>query len=199
MNQYHYSYALALYHIFKASKQLAQNKQIAKKLLNIFFNYPELITLLNAYELSLSQKFAIIDQLLQFKDFKGHNLQKWSNFCKLLTEKHHWRFAKIILKDLLKMINQDLKIKSGIVFCSIPLKPSQISALNKQMQLYFQMPIELEVKIDHNLIGGIKIMIDNQEFNGSIDAQLNILKTRLLNQDLNQKIIKSDQSLESEN
>lgn len=98
----------------------------------------------------------------------------------ILSQKRQFHAIFLIIKKMTKLINDDLKITSGIIYSTVLLTKSEIQAISKKTQSVINLPLELINKLDYHLISGLKIVINDQEFDYSLKARLDFLHSKLL-------------------
>lgn len=162
--------------------ELALSSKEAKKyltqsviLIDLFNKYPEILSILNSYILPFKQKVKIIEET--FGDFLPYII----NLFLLLSQKKYFNYVKLILKEFRKQLNNYFDIQYGTVYSVIALSEKQMSKIQKNIRFKLKdANIELVNKIDENLIGGIKIKVKNEIFDGSIKGRIDELKNILI-------------------
>lgn len=120
-------------------------------------------------------KFDLID-----KSFKGQINQYIVNFLKLLIQKRRFRYILEICKNFQKLCNEYLGIEEGILYTGFILSDAEVASVEKAISKKENKTIQLHQVIDRNLIGGIKVQIENRVYDGSIQNRVEVLRRELL-------------------
>ena len=120
-------------------------------------------------------KFDLID-----KSFKGQINPYVVNFLKLLIQKRRFRYILDICKNFQKMCNKYLGIEEGIIYTGFTLSDAEVASVENAISKKENNTIQLRQVIDRNLIGGIKIQIENRVYDGSIQNRVEVLRRELL-------------------
>ena len=167
-------YASALVSIAKEEQKLEQYKLAVLSMKETFAQNPELLKLLKSYFVSEENKNQVIDDLT--KEFGLKNL---TNFIKLLEVKHKIYLFKDIANEINKGINFELDVYEGFVYSTEPLKKDKITEISQVISRKIGKKVELKNKLDDRLIGGVKVVVHDHVFDGSIKYKLETLKEQL--------------------
>ena len=167
-------YAAAIASIAKEEKKCEQYKSAFLSLLDAFRNNPDLVKYLESYFVSDDEKFKIIDELA--KPYQSENL---CNFLKLLAKKHLIYKFKDIVKEVLKLLNEELNIDDGFLYSTEQLSKEQISRIEEAVSKKLGHKVELKNIIDERLIGGVRVVIHDHVFDGSLNYKIETLKNNL--------------------
>lgn len=167
-------YASAIVSIAKDEKRLSDYKRDFSSLLEIFRNNPQVVTYLESYFVSDNDKYKLIDELT--KEFKNENL---TNFTKLLAKKHLIFKFKDIVKEVNKLLNEALEIDEGYLYSTQKLSEEQIARIEKAIAKKLSHKVELKNVIDERLIGGVRVVIHDHVYDGSINYKIETLKNNL--------------------
>ncbi len=168
-------YAKALFILAKEENQHNLVMKDMENLLELFANVPEFNELTDNPVLKPSQKMDILNNII-----KDHVQPITLSFIKLIVENNRLNFLDSIARVYKDMFKQDLGIKPATLLTSVPidekLRHTILRIINKRMNL----KIELEEKIDTDLIGGFILKIGNQQIDASISYQLEKIKKELI-------------------
>ena len=78
------------------------------------------------------------------------------------------------------LVNEYRGVKEGLVYSAMPLSEKEIDHISKSISEVEKMPIELKNKVDPTLIGGIKVVINDHVYDGSIKHQIEDMRLSLL-------------------
>ena len=167
-------YSAALVSLAKDEGKLEQYKFAVLSIQETFNINPELLKYLKSYFVTESDKNRVIDELS--KDFKLKNL---TNFLKLLVLKHRIYLFKDIAKEITKDINFELDIYEGFVYSTEPLEKGKIDEISQVIFKKIGKKVELKNRLDERLIGGVKVVVHDHVFDGSVKYKLETLKEQL--------------------
>ena len=167
-------YADALVNLAKEEGKLEQYKFAVLSTAETFKLNPELLKYLKSYFVKEEDKYKVIDDFT--KDFKLQNL---TNFIKLLVVKHKIYLFKDIANEITKGINFELDVYEGFVYSTEPLEKPKILKISQVISEKIGKNVELKNKLDVRLIGGVKVVIHDHVFDGSIKHKLETLKEQL--------------------
>ncbi|WP_127942670.1 F0F1 ATP synthase subunit delta [Mycoplasma sp. ATU-Cv-703] len=167
-------YALALFQLAQKARKTALLKKQAAELAEVFRTYPTLASALDSYQLSTRQKTQFIEKALTRK------FDRWLiNLMLILAERKNAYLASKILSHFGELASQALGVQSGVLYSSEKLTPQQITRISTKISRQMKKPVELVNKIDQELIGGVKVVIEDQAIDDSINARLEALRERL--------------------
>mgnify|MGYP003301529465 FL=1 len=129
---------------------------------------------MKSYFVKDDEKNKVIDEIT-----KPFGLVNFGNFLKLLISKHIIHMYKNIAKETCKNINFELNIYEGIIYSTEPLQNSKILEISRLISKKLGRQVELKNKIDSRLIGGVKVVVHDHIFDGSIKYKLETLKEQL--------------------
>lgn len=141
----------------------------------IFFENPNFIRFFNEVSVSNEDKFRIIDQ--GFKDQVDTYIV---NFLKLLIKKRRIKHILEINQEFKELANEYLGIEEGTLYTSFTLDSKQIKEVEAAISKKEQKTVKLTVINDPSLIGGIKVVIKNRVYDGSVKNKVSLLKKELL-------------------
>ena len=167
-------YANALVSIAKEEQKLEQYKLAVLGMRETFVSNPELLKFLKSYFVSNENKEKVIEELT--KDFGLRNL---TNFVKLLVVKHKIYLFKDIASEITKGINFELDVYEGFVYSTEPLEKEKILEISQVISQKIHKKVELKNRIDERLIGGVKVVVHDHVFDGSIKYKLETMKEQL--------------------
>lgn len=102
------------------------------------------------------------------------------NFLKLLHQKQRFNLIKVIIKEFALLNDEYHGIKKGVLYTASPLTDEEIERIQTAVSKKEKATIQLEVKIDESLLGGIKVTIGDHVIDSSIKNRLSLLRKDLL-------------------
>ncbi len=167
-------YAEALYSLKRDSNTLEKTQLEIKELRKVFIENPDFVTLLSSSYKTLDEKVEIIDKVLVDVDDEIKSL------IKITCQNHRAMYLVEIFDDFNSLVNEYRGVKEGLVYSVEPLTEKQLTSLNKRISAVEKMPTELKNIIDPSLIGGVKVVINDHIYDGSIKHHLEDMKITLL-------------------
>ncbi len=174
-NESNVKYASALLSLAQDEDLLVQYKATFKSFIALVKENPKIIKMLGSYFLDEKHKYAFVDEITE-----EFNLKNFSSFIKLLVRKHLIDNLFDIYREFIKLANENLGVKEGIVYSAVALNEKQLHELTSALSKRLEEEIELKNIVDTSLIGGVKLVVDGKIYDGSIKNHLNELKRTLL-------------------
>ena len=174
MDSLYVRYSSALLLLAKEESKVKEYKEAIKSLLELFTSNEEINTYLKSYFVSDEEKFAFVDRLT-----KPYGLKSLSSFIKLLIKKHRFNSFKYIANEFISDANESIGVSEGYVYSTTPLDKLELAKIEKAISKKMNQNVELINKIDDRLIGGVKVVVHDHVFDGSIKAKLETLKQNL--------------------
>lgn len=167
-------YAEALFSLKRDSNTLLETQQEIKELKKVFIENPDFIVILSSSYKSLEEKIEIIDKTLVGVDDEIKSL------IKIICQNHRAQYIVEVFDDFNSLVNEYRGVKEGLVYSTIKLSEEQLNKLNKKISEVEKSPTELKNIIDPSLIGGVKIVINDHIYDGSIKHHIEDMKLSLL-------------------
>ena len=167
-------YAAALVSLAKEEQKLEQYKIAVLSMKEVFDSNPEVLKYLKSYFVKAEEKYNLVEDLT-----KEFGLKNFTNFMKLLVEKHKIYLFKDIVSEITKGINFELDIYEGFVYSTEPLENSKILEICMVISQKIGKKVELKNRLDSRLIGGVKVVVHDHVFDGSIKYKLETMKEQL--------------------
>ena len=167
-------YAQALFSLKKDSNSLEATQLEIKELKKIFNENPDFIVILASSYKSLEEKIEIIDKSLVGVD------EEIKSLIKIVTQNHRATYLIEIFDEFNSLVNDYRGVKEGLVYSTEKLSEQQLTKLNKKISEVEHCPTELKNIIDPSLIGGVKVVINDHIYDGSIKHHIEDMKLTLL-------------------
>ena len=169
------AYAAGLYELALEAKKVPSFQKEMKQVLSLFRENPELLETLSSYSLPEESLNALVDKI-----FGGLKNKEIPAFLKLLMLKHEIIHFEIIASSFNNLANDYSGIKEGIVYSAEKLSDSEIKKIEKAIGDRLGSKVDLENHVDHRLIGGVKVYVDDKVFDGTILGKIERLRSSLL-------------------
>ena len=167
-------YAESLYSLKRDKGKLLDAQSEDKELEKVFLENPDFIVLLDSSYKSIEEKTEIIDNTLVGVD------EEIKNFLKIIVQNHRARYIVEIFDGFNSLVNEYRGVTEGLVYSTEKLSEDQLNKLNKTISSIEKRPIELRNIIDPTLIGGVKVVINDHIYDGSVKHHINEMKSALL-------------------
>ena len=166
-------YAEALFSLKRDSDQLVDSQKEVKELIKVLKENPDFIVLLTSAYKDFSEKENIIDQV-----FKGVD-KDILTLMKIVTRNHRGQYLVEIFENFNSLVNESRGVLEGLVYSTEPLKEKELMKLNSTISEIEKVDVDLKNVIDPTLIGGVKVVINDHIYDGSIKHHLENLKLTL--------------------
>ena len=167
-------YAEALFSLKRDSNSLESTQKEIKELKKIFVENPDFIVILSSSYKSIEEKEQIIDKSLVGVDDEIKSL------LKVVCQNHRAKYIIEIFDEFNSLVNEYRGVKEGLVYSAQKLNEAQLNKLNKKISDVEHMPTELKNIVDPSLIGGVKVVINDHIYDGSIKHHIEDMKISLL-------------------
>lgn len=167
-------YAEALYSLKRESNTLESTQKEVKELKKVFVENPDFVVLLDSSYKTLEEKIEIIDKTMVGVD------EEIKTLLKIVVKNHRARFIIEIFDNFNSLVNEYRGVTEGLVYSTEKLSESQLKKLNDTISEVEKRPTELKNIIDPSLIGGVKVVINDHIYDGSVKHHIEDLKLSLL-------------------
>ncbi len=168
-------YASALLSIAVQEEKNEEYREYVKMIISILDEDDSLIRLLDSANLTKDEKKAIIDNV--FHSFPYENVK---NTLKVIIDNGRSRYIKDILNAFVSLSNAKDGISEGFIYSAQKLTKEEIERISSSISKKIGKKVYLLPKIDEELIGGFKIVIDDYVFDTSILHKIEELKSSLI-------------------
>jgi len=162
---------------------LAQEENLTKTILEemtvlrqSFSQEPMFLRLLSAPNVAMAQRIGIIDD-----SFRGKVHPYVLNFLKLLTEKGYIRKFPECCEAYRRQYNQDNDILPVWAVTAVPLRQEQSQKLCEKLTKLTGKTVELNNRIDPEVLGGVRLDYDGKRIDGTVKNRLDSVRELLHN------------------
>ncbi|HEX2947511.1 MAG TPA: F0F1 ATP synthase subunit delta [Clostridia bacterium] len=114
---------------------------------------------------------------------KGRVLQEILNFVLLLIDKERIGSLPGILRESVRLANERRKIMELTIYTAFPITQDQIDTIcGKFKNMYAAADVKVTVTVDPSLIGGIKVVVGDKVYDGSVRKKLAGLRKNMVDQ-----------------
>ncbi len=174
MDSLYSRYANALFSIALEENKVEFYKNEIKMLKQVILQNDEILHLLSSCFIQKEDKEKIIDEVFKNQDI---NI---INFLKVIVNNKRTNYLIKIFDEFIKTCNENLNVKEGIVYSITKLDKKQVEEIEKALKVRLNCEVELVNLIDERLLGGVKVVIEDKIFDGSIKNKLEKLKCSLI-------------------
>ena len=167
-------YAEALYSLKRDSNSLEKTQEEIRELKKVFLENPDFIVVLDSSYKTIEEKIEIIDKTLIGVD------EEIKNLLKVIIQNHRARYIIEIFDGFISLVNEHRGVIEGLVYSTEKLSDEQLEKLNLAISKVEKRPTELRNIIDPILIGGVKVVINDNIYDGSIKHHIENMKNSLI-------------------
>jgi ATP synthase F1 delta subunit len=160
---------------------LAAEENLTEKILGemetvrgILRENPDYITLLSEPSVPKNERLTLVDQA-----FDGSLEAYHLNFIKILIEKGLLREYSACYKRFRKSYNEAHGIADALVTTAVKLSDAQLSQLREKLEKISGKKVLLEQKTDPDILGGVRVDLEGQLFDGSVKGRLSELRRKV--------------------
>ena len=140
----------------------------------IFKENPDYIMLLSEPSVPKKERLQLVD-----KDFENTLQPYHMNFIKILIEKGLLREYSACQKRFRKSYNEANGIADALVTTAVALDETQLSQLKEKLEKISGKKILLVQKTDPSVLGGVRVDLEGQLFDGTVKGRLSELRRRV--------------------
>ena len=125
-------------------------------------------------------KVSTADKTAFIKDsFAGHILEDLLGFLYLAVEKRREAFLVPALTEFINMMNSETRKATAKVVAAVQLDERQITELSGFLSGKLNKQVEVSLKVDPSVIGGLSIHVDGFLIDHTIKRQINDMKNSI--------------------
>lgn len=168
-------YASALFSIALEKNVVQEYLNESKSLLKVFLENEKFLDVLASPFLPLDQRINKVDDI-----FKDKYCIDIVNFLKVIIKNNRAKLINDILKEFISLANDNLNVIEGIVYSSVKLNEKEIKIIEDCVKKVEKKKIELTNIVNASLIGGIKVVVKDRIYDGSLLFKLESMKESIL-------------------
>jgi len=127
-----------------------------------------------------TEKTDIIKQILKEK---GIQSKPMDSFIDVVVDKGREGVLDVLYKTFESMAYNRQNISKALVVSAISLTDDDLQQIKLKLKELLNKDTELEIEYDKSLIGGIKVFVDDQELDLSIEGQLQRLSKQMISEE----------------
>jgi F-type H+-transporting ATPase subunit delta len=122
----------------------------------------------------LVQRITVVDRLLG-----GRVPQGLQNLVRLLAQRRRLDILPSIAGQYQRLLNRQRGVVQALVTSAAPLTATETDTLREKLAGMTGASVDLEVRVDDDLIGGLMVRIGDQLLDASVRGRLERLRTQL--------------------
>ena len=167
-------YGLALYSLALEENKIDSWQKDVKTLKSIFEENTDFIMILGSSFLSLEERIEILEKTLVGVD------KSIVALIDVIMENNRTDLILDIFESFNSYCNQYRGVSEGLIYSTLKLDQTVIDQIEKKISKIENNKVELKNVIDPSLIGGVKIVIKDRIYDGSIKHSIEMMKKDLL-------------------
>ena len=167
-------YAEALFSLKSEKGNLLAIQEEVKEIKKIILDNPDFLLLLDSSTIEKEEKMSMIEKTLKGVDVDIVNL------LKVMVDNHRIRLLVDVFNDFNSLVNREIGVKEGLVYTAFKLDEKTLNKLNKTISEVEGQPTELKEIVDPSILGGVKVVVDDHIYDGSLKNRIDNMKITLL-------------------
>jgi F-type H+-transporting ATPase subunit delta len=168
-------YAKALFDLALEEKAVLRYKTIVVSLLETYQTEPNIRLLFGSAFLSKAEKEHHVELLLN-----GFDSPTLVLFFKVLVKHHRTSDFPKIAKEFISLANDYLGIAEGLLYSYTEISKDEKQKIEASIGAKLHKQVELTPIIDERLLGGVKVVVNDHIFDGTLLNKIEKMKTDLL-------------------
>ncbi|MCQ2800684.1 MAG: F0F1 ATP synthase subunit delta [Bacilli bacterium] len=160
------NYAEALLSIANDENKVVDYQLEVKQLMKIIKDNPDFLVLLDSRFLSVSERKEKVSEILV--NFSEDIV----NFVKIIVAHNRISNLEDILQAFNTLCNEKRDVVEGLIYTAFPLKEETLLKIKQKISQIEHHDVDLIVRIDPSLIGGVKVVINSHVYDGSVKNKL---------------------------
>ena len=167
------NYASALLSIASDENKVVEYQKEVKELMKIIKDNPDFLMLLDSRFLTVEERKQKVSEILI--GFSSDVV----NFIKIIVDHNRVSYLEDILQAFNTLCNESRDIVEGLIYTAFPLEEKTLQKIKQKISQIENHDVDLIVRIDPSLIGGVKVVINSHVYDGSIKNKLEQMQVDL--------------------
>ena len=167
-------YALALYSLADDLNKVESWQQEVKELKRIFIENTDFVMILGSSFLPIIERQEIMNKTLKGVD---ENIKA---LISVIMDNNRTDLLFDVFDDFNTYCNEHRGIREGYIYSTLKLDEKVISEIEEKISKLENNKVELKNIVDPSLIGGVKIVVHDHIYDGSIKHHIEMMKKDLL-------------------
>lgn len=169
-------YAKGLFAVGERDGKYGEYLRQMKDILSVFEAGPKLATALTLPLLEVEKRKDLLSDVVKAVGASP----SVSAFLTLLLEKNRMNYLPLICEAFEGMVDEKAGVVKGIGYTPYPLSGDVRAKIEEALSRRLDRKVELDMRQDTSLIGGIKVVVGGFRIDGSVKRQLELLNERML-------------------
>ena len=166
-------YGLALYSVALEENKILQWQESVKELSDILKENMGFVMVLGSSFLPLKERQEILTKSLVGVD------ERIIALIKVVMENNRTSYLLDIFESFNSYCNEYRGVSEGLIYSTLKLDKKVINQIEEKISKTEHQKVELKNIIDPTLIGGVKIVIHDRIYDGSVKHHLDVMKNDL--------------------
>ena len=168
-------YGQGLFELALEENTVKEKKEQIEEILNLMDSNPDIALFFRAVKISKEEKKTFIDDT--FGKIADHDVV---NFMKLIIDKGRAFWMKDILKEYVKLADDNLGIVKGTVISARPLSEEDLDRIKEALEQNSRKTVILKNHIDPSVIAGIKVIVGSRVTDITMKTKIEDMREALL-------------------
>lgn len=160
-------YAGALFQVAAAQHSLDRASADLREVALITFANPDLLVLMTQPLIQVQRKKEIVQRL-----FTGLANDLVYDFLQLLVDKRRFALVEAIQREFSRLLDEHRRVLPAEATTAIPMEADQQERLRQRLSEITGFNVLLTMRVDPDLLGGLRIHMKGQLIDGSVATQL---------------------------
>jgi F-type H+-transporting ATPase subunit delta len=168
-------YAKALFSLAKENNLLTSLKDDMELILSVYNGSADFKRMLGTPVIKPSEKISVFHAVFN-KKINPVSM----NFLELVVRNNRETFIAPVCRNVLTFIRKEKNIKTAVITTAWELDKETLAKAEKVLEKELGTQVELTGKTNPNLIGGLVLRVDDQQYDATVATQLKKLKQEFL-------------------
>lgn len=164
-------YAKALYEIAAQEGRTLEVEQELRVAVEAFTSDKDIVNFIASPSIAESAKWQVLGGSLE-----GKVSEAVLSLLKLLVERSRTDILSDLLDNYIKIIGEALGLADAVVYTTYALSEQEMQQVAEEFGALVNKKIRIENKVDTNLLGGMKVVIGDTLYDGSLSGKLERLE-----------------------
>lgn len=175
------------------------NKSVARRYAEAFFSIARENNKINDYQLELETVVKTIQEVDNLKEYMNHLLipvaakkdvlkqlfaEQLSpvtlNFIMMIVDKKRETYLEVIIEEYKDMADEYRNIAKVVMIAAKEVPEEDVKYLAEKLSASTGKTVQLNLKVDPTLLGGVKLRMGDQIIDGTVAKKLEMLKDQLI-------------------